>query len=205
MGYCKTSIRRFESARRLHGSRYGIVELAWSASSPFMLHGINHGISRRFSGGFLGSILPLLTHVDTRTVRFPALTTLWTVQLCHTSGLVRYVAGGFRCQDVSMSARQEAWGSGSLVLWLELWVISSGLWARDVWGGMAWDCVYMCGVYACQNFSTKRRSFPFSSTHKPHRTTSPTYSKTNNQAYIRIPRLALKNGEKECNAKNDEC
>ena len=52
---------------------------------------------------------------------------------------------------------------------------------------------------------TGRRSFPFSSTHKPHRTTSPTYSKTNNQAYIRIPRLALKNGKKERNAKNDEC
>ena len=70
-----------------------------------------------------------------------------------------------------------------------------GVWLSD-------SCKYI--QITVKTFEIKRRSLSFSSTHKPPRTTSPAYRKTNNHAYIRMPRLAQKNGDKEPHATRDE-
>ena len=56
---CKTSIRRFESARRLHKIRYESAPLSVFLLSPSLLHPSSHASSGLFSGGFLtGHQLP---------------------------------------------------------------------------------------------------------------------------------------------------
>ena len=91
-----------------------------------MLYAISRAVNGQFSGGFL---------IGQRLVFHPSSTLNGTTVPYRRFGALR--------GSVSMSACQGAWGSGSLVLCLELWVMGYGLWLEMCkWGYGLKVCIY---------------------------------------------------------------